>query len=53
MKIAELITLAENKLMALNDEMTNAIQRGDVDGITKIETQVAETQITLDYLKAI
>lgn len=53
MKIAELITLAENKLMALNAEMTNAIQRGDVDGITKIETQVAETQITLDSLRSL
>ncbi len=52
MKIQELITLAENKLIALNTEMSNAIQHGDVEAITRIETQVAETQNTLDTLRA-
>lgn len=51
MKMTDLITLAENKLMALNVEMATAVQHGDVDDITRIETQIAETQATLDTLR--
>lgn len=53
MKIAELITLAENKLSALNNEMSYAIQVGEVDEIARIEAQVTETQQTLDQLRSV
>lgn len=53
MKIAELITLAENKLSALNNEMSYATQVGEVEEITRIEAQVTETQATLDQLRRI
>lgn len=53
MKIAELITLAENKLAALNNEMSYAIQVGEVEEITRIEAQVSETQATLDQLRSV
>lgn len=53
MKISELITLAENKLTALNVEMATAVQHGDVEDITRIESQIAETQATLDTLRVL
>lgn len=52
MKIAELITLSENKLMALNNEMTGAVQRGDVAEIDRLDALIVETQQTIDTLKA-
>lgn len=53
MKIADLIVLSENKLMALNNEMAGAVQRGDVDEIKRIDALIAETQQTIDTLKAV
>lgn len=53
MKITDLITLAENKLMALNGQMSTAIQSGDAEAITSIEALVTETQSTLDSLRGL
>ncbi len=53
MKISELITLTENKLATLNNEMAYAIQVGEVEEIARIEAQVTETQHTLDALRAV
>ena len=53
MKIQDLITLAENKLMVLNNDMSNAVQRGDVEEITLLESLITETQATLDTLRAV
>ena len=53
MNIPELITLAENKLMALNNEMSVAVQLGEVDEITRLDTLISETQATLDQLRGI
>ena len=52
MKIADLITLAEHKLVALNNEMSVAVRLGEVDEITRLEGLVAETQQTLDTLRS-
>lgn len=53
MKIAELITLAENKLAALNNEMAVAVRLGEVEEITRIDGKITETQSTLDALRSI
>lgn len=53
MKIADLITLAENKLAALNNEMSTAIAHGFVDDVVRIEALVTETQATLDSLRSL
>lgn len=51
MKITDLISVAENKLASLNNEMATAIQRGDTEAISRLEIKVAETQDTLDTLR--
>lgn len=53
MKITELITLAENKLAALNNQMSYAVEVGEIDEIARIEGQVTETQTTLDQLRSV
>ena len=53
MKIPDLITLAENKLMVLNRDMATAVQLGEVEEIPAIEAKVVETQVTLDALRSI
>ncbi len=53
MKISQLIDVAQSKLAALNNEMSYAIQVGEVEEITRIEGQVSETQATLDQLRSI
>lgn len=52
MKITELITLAENKLMALNQAIATATSKGDAEALTRLDAEVAETQATLDSLRA-
>ncbi len=51
MKIEELITVAENKLAALNNAMATAVSKGDAEAIVRLENEVAETQATLDVLR--
>jgi hypothetical protein len=53
MKIVELVTLAENKLMVLNGAMANAVQHGDTAEISRLEAVILETQETLDTLRGI
>lgn len=53
MKIAELITLTENKLMALNQAIATATAKGDAEALTMLDTEVAETQATLEQLKTL
>lgn len=52
MKIEELITVAENKLATLNNDMATAVAKGDADAIMRLENEVAETQATLDTLRS-
>ncbi len=52
MKIIELITLAENKLMALNQAIATATAKGDAEALARLDAEVAETQDTLDALRA-
>lgn len=51
MKIPDLITIAENRLMNLNQSMATTISQGDLETISLIEEQVLETQAMLDSLR--
>lgn len=51
MKIIELITLAENKLMALNQAIATATSMGDAEALPRLDAEVAETQATLGALR--
>jgi len=53
MKIIELITLAENKLMSFNQSMTTAVKEGNTEAIMFLEQKIEETQETLDRLRNI
>ncbi len=52
MKIDDLIILAENRLMALNNATASAVTIGDVEAITKLESEVFDTQQTLNKLRS-
>lgn len=51
MKMSELMTLAENKLAVLNQAVSDAIVRGEVEALPALEAKVIETQSTLDSLR--
>jgi hypothetical protein len=53
MTIAQLITLAANRLAALNNARTTAVALGQVDRLDALDADIAETQATLDALRAI
>lgn len=50
MTIVELITLASNRLAALNGAHATAVALGDVERMAALEAEIAETQSTLDAL---
>ena len=51
MKIAELITLAENKLADLNREVATATAKGDAGALAELSSEVSDTEATLMALK--
>lgn len=53
MKIAELITLAESKLAALNTAIATATAIGDVEELKRLVASSDETQATLDKLRQV
>lgn len=53
MTTQDLIKLAENKLMTLNQQGLTANINGDTFEIQRIDDEVAETQATLDKLRAL
>lgn len=53
MNMPDLIELASNKLMRLNEAMTTATSQGNAAEVVRIDSEVAETQRTLDALKAL
>ena len=50
MTIPQLITLASNRLAALNTSRANAVALGDIERIDALDAEIAETQNTLDAL---
>ena len=53
MTVAQLITLAANRLMALNAARATAVALGNIALLAGLDADIAETQITLDALRAI
>ena len=53
MTIADLIRLAQNRLMTLNTRVTVAIRDGDADAVARLDAEIAQTQETLNQLQSI
>jgi hypothetical protein len=53
MSIAELIQLVSYKLAALNSARASAASVGDMNQVVSLDSQIAQTQLTLDQLKTL
>lgn len=53
MKVEKLIVMAERRLATLYAARSAAEVAGDVDSVTRADTEIAEVQITLDKLRNI
>lgn len=53
MTITQLITLAANRLAALNAARSTAVTLGNIAQLDGLDADIAETQATLDALRAI
>lgn len=51
MKINEIITILENRVINLNVLKNMAQNNGDLDAVIRIEKQIQETEESLFYLK--
>jgi hypothetical protein len=51
MKIEEIIFILENKVRNLEQQRSMAVTNGDLETVTLIDSQIAETNITLGSLK--
>jgi len=50
MTIAQLITLAANRLAALNNARATAVALGEIAALDALDADIAETQATLNQL---
>ncbi len=53
MSISDLIRLAQNRLATLNNAWATADRDGDDARIAQLDTEIAETEVTLAKLKAV
>ncbi len=53
MTLAELIQLVSYKLAALNSARASAVSVGDMNQVVSLDSQIAQTQLTLDQLKTL
>ena len=53
MTIPELIKLLQNRIAALNGLKATATAQGDVEQVVMLETQIEQTQLTLDQLRSL
>ena len=53
MTVAQLINLAANRLAALNAARATAVALGNIALLSGLDADIAETQTTLDALRAI
>jgi hypothetical protein len=53
MSISELIQLVSYKLSALNSARASAVSVGDLSQVVALDSQIAQTQLTLDQLKTL
>lgn len=53
MTIQQLITLASNRIAALNTSRANAVALGDIERIDALDAEIEQTQTTLAALKTL
>jgi hypothetical protein len=53
MSISELIQLVSYKLSALNSARASAVSVGDLSQVIALDSQIDQTQLTLDQLKTL
>ena len=53
MTVDKLIQLAERRLARLEQERINADLIGDVDAMARLDTEITETQTTLNQLRTL
>lgn len=53
MKMQELVTLMANKLAYLNTAKSTAIACGDLDAILRLDSEISETQATIEALQTL
>ena len=53
MKMQELVTLMANKLSYLNNAKSTAMASGDLEAVLRLDSEISETQTTLNSLQAI
>jgi hypothetical protein len=53
MTVQDLIRLMQNQLATLNGMLATATVQGDVARMTALDTQIAQTQTTLDQLRSL
>jgi hypothetical protein len=51
--LSELIKLLQNRIAALNGLKSTATAQGDVEQVVALETQIEQTQLTLDQLRSL
>jgi hypothetical protein len=52
MKIEEIIFILENKVRNLEQQRSMAVTNGDLEAVVLINSQIEETNITLNSLKS-
>ena len=53
MNISQLLTLASNRLAALNTARATAVAVGDISRLDTLDADIAETQATIDKLNTL
>ena len=53
MNVADIIRIVSNRLDALRSQRTLAISIGDLEQVATIDSQITETQTTLDQLRTL
>ena len=53
MNISQLLTLASNRLAALNNARATAVAMGDISRLGTLDADIAETQATIDKLNTL
>jgi hypothetical protein len=53
MTVNQLIQMAQRRIAHLGEQRVNAERVGDVDAVTRIDTDLAETQATLAQLNTL
>jgi hypothetical protein len=53
MTIDELVVLAQSRLSTLNTQRADAVTRGDVAALARLDAEIAETEHTLAQLQTL